>query len=200
VNEIATRALAKPSLVSKRAAGRRPGAQPKAVKGIDAFLNKGDLRSEPEVRSAGRRGRTRRTYDTDLHAHPRALLRDADAKRVRGYKPGSLLVQIVTRRALRDVKGDGQIKIEMQFHATVYVPVRGRVRGKKLNRETTRVALQGGRRLRCFRDGRSQGRRSVLLSYRKIEGRRPLQTAAHGRSAIRLPVTGSVQPVPPPTL
>ena len=60
---------------------------------------------------------------------------------MRGYKPGRFSFNVKGGRC-ETCKGDGQIKIEMQFLPDVYVPCET-CKGKRYNRETLEVRFKG---------------------------------------------------------
>ena len=83
--------------------------------------------------------------------------------RVRGYKPGRFSFNVKGGRC-ETCKGDGTIKIEMHFLPDVYVPCEV-CKGRRYNRETLEVALQGQVHRRRAGD---VGRGGAASSSRKV--------------------------------
>lgn len=80
------------------------------------------------------------TY-TDLFTHIRDLYAKTNEAKVRGYKPGRFSFNVKGGRC-EACKGDGLVKIEMNFLSDVYVKC-DVCKGKRYNRETLEVKYKG---------------------------------------------------------
>lgn len=80
------------------------------------------------------------TY-TDVFAHIRDLYAKTNEAKVRGYKPGRFSFNVKGGRC-EACKGDGLVKIEMNFLSDVYVKC-DVCKGKRYNRETLEVKYKG---------------------------------------------------------
>ncbi len=89
-------------------------------------------------------GRTPRsnpgTY-TKLFDHVRALFAELPESKIRGYKPGRFSFNVRGGRC-EHCRGEGQLKIEMQFLPDIYVPCEV-CHGARYNRETLQVKYKG---------------------------------------------------------
>ena len=92
------------------------------------------------ARSAGRRARNPATY-TGLFGPIRELFAGVPEARVRGYGPGRFSFNVKGGRC-ENCKGDGIIKIEMQFLPDVYVPCEV-CDGRRYNREALEIHYRG---------------------------------------------------------
>ena len=80
------------------------------------------------------------TY-TDIFTHIRDLYAKTNEAKVRGYKPGRFSFNVKGGRC-EACKGDGLVKIEMNFLSDVYVKC-DVCKGKRYNRETLEVKYKG---------------------------------------------------------
>lgn len=80
------------------------------------------------------------TY-TDVFSHIRDLYSKTNESKVRGYKPGRFSFNVKGGRC-EACKGDGLVKIEMNFLSDVYVKC-DVCKGKRYNRETLEVKYKG---------------------------------------------------------
>lgn len=89
----------------------------------------------------GRTPRSNPATYTGVWDHVRTLFAQTQEAQVRGYKPGRFSFNVKGGRC-ESCKGDGTIKIEMNFLPDVYVPceVCG---GKRYNRETLEIEYKG---------------------------------------------------------
>ncbi len=92
------------------------------------------------ARSAGRRAPTRRPTPASSRTI-RELFAGVPESRVRGYKPGRFSFNVKGGRC-ENCKGDGILKIEMQFLPDVYVPCEV-CKGKRYNREALEIHYKG---------------------------------------------------------
>ena len=92
------------------------------------------------ARSAGRRARTR-PPTSGLFGPIRELFAGTPEARVRGYQPGRFSFNVKGGRC-ENCKGDGIIKIEMQFLPDVYVPCEV-CKGKRYSREALEIHYKG---------------------------------------------------------
>ena len=92
------------------------------------------------ARSAGRRARTRRPI-SGCSGPIRELFAGVPESRVRGYSPGRFSFNVKGGRC-ENCKGDGILKIEMQFLPDVYVPCEV-CKGKRYNREALEIHFKG---------------------------------------------------------
>lgn len=89
----------------------------------------------------GRTPRSNPATYTDVFTYIRELYAMANESKVRGYKPGRFSFNVKGGRC-EACKGDGLIKIEMNFLSDVYVKC-DVCKGKRYNRETLEVKYKG---------------------------------------------------------
>lgn len=89
----------------------------------------------------GRTPRSNPATYTDLFTHIRELYAKTNEAKLRGYKPGRFSFNVKGGRC-EACKGDGVIKIEMNFLSDVYVKC-DVCKGKRYNRETLEVKYKG---------------------------------------------------------
>ncbi|HNW26685.1 MAG TPA: excinuclease ABC subunit UvrA [Candidatus Gastranaerophilaceae bacterium] len=89
----------------------------------------------------GRTPRSNPATYTDVFTHIRDLYSRTNEARVRGYKPGRFSFNVKGGRC-EACKGDGVLKIEMNFLSDVYVKC-DVCKGKRYNRETLEVKYKG---------------------------------------------------------
>ena len=89
----------------------------------------------------GRTPRSNPATYTGLFGPIRELFAGVPEARVRGYKPGRFSFNVKGGRC-ENCKGDGILKIEMQFLADVYVPCEV-CKGKRYNREALEIHFKG---------------------------------------------------------
>ncbi|MDD3436626.1 MAG: excinuclease ABC subunit UvrA, partial [Candidatus Gastranaerophilales bacterium] len=89
----------------------------------------------------GRTPRSNPATYTDVFTHIRELYSRTNEAKVRGYKPGRFSFNVKGGRC-EACKGDGVIKIEMNFLSDVYVKC-DVCKGKRYNRETLEVKYKG---------------------------------------------------------
>ena len=117
---------------SKRAVGPY-----KKLEGIELIDKVIDIDQSP----IGRTPRSNPATYIGLWDDLRALFASTPESRMRGYGPGRFSFNVPGGRC-EACKGDGQIKIEMNFLPDVYVPCEA-CHGKRYNRETLEVAYHG---------------------------------------------------------
>jgi excinuclease ABC subunit A len=132
VTEILYRALHR----ALNGAREEPGEHD-SVEGVDAI----DKIIEIDQSPIGRTPRSNPATYTGLFGPIRELFAGVPESRLRGYKPGRFSFNVKGGRC-ENCKGDGIIKIEMQFLPDVYVPceVCG---GKRYNREALEIHYRG---------------------------------------------------------
>ncbi len=132
VEDILYRALAH----KLNGAATRPGAH-KEILGIE-HVDKVIMIDQSPI---GRTPRSNPATYTGVFTPIRQLFALTPDARVRGYKPGRFSFNVPGGRC-ENCKGDGMLKIQMQFMADVYLPcdVCG---GRRYNSETLRVKLAG---------------------------------------------------------
>ncbi len=89
----------------------------------------------------GRTPRSNPATYTDLFTHIRDLYAKTNEAKLRGYKPGRFSFNVKGGRC-EACKGDGVLKIEMNFLSDVYVKC-DVCKGKRYNRETLEVKYKG---------------------------------------------------------
>lgn len=89
----------------------------------------------------GRTPRSNPATYTDVFTHIRELYAKTNEAKVRGYKPGRFSFNVKGGRC-EACKGDGLLKIEMNFLSDVYVKC-DVCKGKRYNRETLEVKYKG---------------------------------------------------------
>ncbi len=89
----------------------------------------------------GRTPRSNPATYTDVFTHIRDLFSRTNESKIRGYKPGRFSFNVKGGRC-EACKGDGVLKIEMNFLSDVYVKC-DVCKGKRYNRETLEVKYKG---------------------------------------------------------
>lgn len=89
----------------------------------------------------GRTPRSNPATYTDVFTHVRELYSKTNEAKLRGYKPGRFSFNVKGGRC-EACKGDGLIKIEMNFLSDVYIKC-DVCKGKRYNRETLEVKYKG---------------------------------------------------------
>jgi excinuclease ABC subunit A len=107
------------------------------IKGLDKIDKVIDIDQSP----IGRTPRSNPATYTGTFDLIRDLFSQTPDSRMRGYKPGRFSFNVKGGRC-EACKGDGIIKIEMQFLPDVYVPCEV-CKGKRYNRETLEVKYKG---------------------------------------------------------
>ncbi|HYM84572.1 MAG TPA: excinuclease ABC subunit UvrA, partial [Candidatus Dormibacteraeota bacterium] len=132
VTEVLYRALAQ----ALNGAREEPGEHDRleGVEQIDKII-------EIDQSPIGRTPRSNPATYTGLFAPIRELFAGVPEARVRGYKPGRFSFNVKGGRC-ENCKGDGIIKIEMQFLPDVYVPCEV-CHGKRYNREALEIHYKG---------------------------------------------------------
>jgi excinuclease ABC subunit A len=132
VSDILFRALAH----ELNGARERAGAHD-AIEGLEAIDKVIDIDQSP----IGRTPRSNPATYTGLFAPIRELFAGTQEARVRGYMPGRFSFNVKGGRC-EHCKGDGILKIEMQFLPDVYVPCEV-CKGKRYNREALEIYYKG---------------------------------------------------------
>ncbi len=132
VNDVLYRALARALNGSRE----DPGAHDR-LEGVDAV----DKVIEIDQGPIGRTPRSNPATYTGLFTPIRELFAGVPEARLRGYKPGRFSFNVKGGRC-ENCKGDGIIKIEMQFLPDVYVTCEV-CKGKRYNREALEVHYRG---------------------------------------------------------
>ena len=132
VSDILYRALAR----ELNAARDKPGAHD-SIEGLAAIDKVIDIDQSP----IGRTPRSNPATYTGLFAPIRELFAGTQEARVRDYKPGRFSFNVKGGRC-EHCKGDGILKIEMQFLPDVYVPCEI-CKGKRYNREALEIHYKG---------------------------------------------------------
>ena len=138
--EILYRGLARALFGAREEPGPHDG-----IEGVDAI----DKVIEIDQSPIGRTPRSNPATYTGLFGPIRELFAATADARVRGYKPGRFSFNVKGGRC-EDCKGDGIIKIEMQFLPDVYVPCEV-CKGKRYNREALEIHYEGARSPTCWR-------------------------------------------------
>ena len=89
----------------------------------------------------GRTPRSNAATYVGLFDHVRKLFAELPESKVRGYKPGRYSFNVKGGRC-EGCQGQGQLRIEMQFLADIYVPCE-ECNGARYNRETLQVRFKG---------------------------------------------------------
>lgn len=132
VNDILYRALAEKLYRSKAKPGKHAGLEGSEY--IDKVIN---IDQSP----IGRTPRSNPATYTGVFTPIRSLFAQTKEAKMRGYKPGRFSFNVKGGRC-EACKGDGIIKIEMNFLPDVYVPCEV-CHGKRYNRETLEVEYKG---------------------------------------------------------
>jgi excinuclease ABC subunit A len=132
VSDVLYRALARELSGSRD----KPGDHD-AIEGLGAIDKVIDIDQSP----IGRTPRSNPATYTGLFAPIRELFAGTQEARLRGYKPGRFSFNVKGGRC-EHCKGDGILKIEMQFLPDVYVPCEV-CKGKRYNREALEIHYKG---------------------------------------------------------
>jgi excinuclease ABC subunit A len=132
VTDVLYRALARQLTGSREKAGDHDG-----LEGIEAI----DKVIEIDQSAIGRTPRSNPATYTGLFAPIRELFAGTQESRLRGYKPGRFSFNVKGGRC-ENCKGDGILKIEMQFLPDVYVQCEV-CKGKRYNREALEIHYKG---------------------------------------------------------
>jgi excinuclease ABC subunit A len=132
VNEILARAAAFRLNRAKSIPGRH-----KKIEGLDHFSSVVRVDQEP----IGRSPRSNPATFTKLFDQLRDLFAKVSLAKIRGYKPSRFSFNVSGGRCER-CKGDGVIKLDMQFMADVYTECPS-CQGKRYNRETLDIRFKG---------------------------------------------------------
>jgi excinuclease ABC subunit A len=132
VDEVLYRALARDLTGSREPVGKHDAVE--GVQHIDKII-------EIDQSPIGRTPRSNPATYTGLFGPIRELFAATADARVRGYKPGRFSFNVKGGRC-EACKGDGIIKIEMQFLPDVYVPCEI-CKGKRYNREALEIHYRG---------------------------------------------------------
>ena len=122
-----------PALTNAIHRSKRPVGPYKSLKGLENIDKVIDIDQSP----IGRTPRSNPATYIGLWDDLRALFASTPMSRARGYSPGRFSFNVPGGRC-EACKGDGQIKIEMNFLPDVYVPCEV-CHGKRYNRETLQV-------------------------------------------------------------
>jgi len=132
VSDVLFRALARELNGSRERAGDHD-----SLEGLDAIDKVIDIDQSP----IGRTPRSNPATYTGLFGTIRELFAGTPEARVRGYMPGRFSFNVKGGRC-EHCKGDGILKIEMQFLPDVYVPCEV-CKGKRYNREALEIHYKG---------------------------------------------------------
>ncbi len=132
VDEVLYRALARDLTGSREPVGKHDAVE--GVQHIDKII-------EIDQSPIGRTPRSNPATYTGLFGPIRELFAGTPDARVRGYQPGRFSFNVKGGRC-ESCKGDGIIKIEMQFLPDVYVPCEV-CKGKRYNREALEIHFKG---------------------------------------------------------
>lgn len=119
---------------------RKNKPKPQGVEEITGFENI-DKVIDIDQSPIGRTPRSNPATYTDVFTHIRDLYSRTNEAKVRGYKPGRFSFNVKGGRC-EACKGDGVLKIEMNFLSDVYVKC-DVCKGKRYNRETLEVKYKG---------------------------------------------------------
>ena len=126
-----------PALTNAVHRSKRPVGPYKKLEGVELIDKVIDIDQSP----IGRTPRSNPATYIGLWDDLRALFASTPESRMRGYGPGRFSFNVPGGRC-EACKGDGQIKIEMNFLPDVYVPCEV-CHGKRYNRETLEVTYHG---------------------------------------------------------
>ena len=126
-----------PALTNAVHRSKRPVGPYKKLEGVELVDKVIDIDQSP----IGRTPRSNPATYIGLWDDLRALFASLPESRARGYSPGRFSFNVPGGRC-EACKGDGQIKIEMNFLPDVYVPCEV-CHGKRYNRETLEVLYHG---------------------------------------------------------
>jgi excinuclease ABC subunit A len=132
VNDILYTELANRLNRAKRVPGRH-----KRITGLDHL----DKVIHVDQSPIGRTPRSNPATYTGVFDHVRRLFSETEVSRIRGYQPGRFSFNVKGGRC-ENCKGDGTIKIEMNFLPDVYVPCEV-CEGARYNRETLEATFKG---------------------------------------------------------
>jgi excinuclease ABC subunit A len=132
VSDVLFRSLARELNGSREKAGAHD-----ALEGLDAIDKVIDI----DQSAIGRTPRSNPATYTGLFAPIRELFAGTPEARLRGYMPGRFSFNVKGGRC-EHCKGDGILKIEMQFLPDVYVPCEV-CKGKRYNREALEIHYKG---------------------------------------------------------
>lgn len=119
---------------------RKNKPKPQGVEEISGFENI-DKVIDIDQSPIGRTPRSNPATYTDVFTHIRDLYSRTNEAKVRGYKPGRFSFNVKGGRC-EACKGDGVLKIEMNFLSDVYVKC-DVCKGNRYNRETLEVKYKG---------------------------------------------------------
>ena len=132
VNEVLAKSAAQLLHRSKQLPGSHRG-----ITGLENFDQVVRIDQSP----IGKSPRSNPATYVKLFDHLRALFAKCSLSKIRGYGPGRFSFNIPGGRCER-CKGDGVVKLDMQFLADVYVECES-CQGKRYNRETLEVRYRG---------------------------------------------------------
>jgi len=129
-------------LVHEYAKHKLRGNKPKPI-GVDEILGFENIDKIIDIDQSpiGRTPRSNPATYTDVFTHIRDLYAMTNESKVRGYKPGRFSFNVKGGRC-EACKGDGLLKIEMNFLSDVYVKC-DVCKGQRYNRETLEVKYKG---------------------------------------------------------
>ena len=129
-------------LIHEYAIHKLRGNKPKPI-GVDEILGFENIDKIIDIDQSpiGRTPRSNPATYTDVFTYIRELYAMTNEAKVRGYKPGRFSFNVKGGRC-EACKGDGLIKIEMNFLSDVYVKC-DVCKGKRYNRETLEVKYKG---------------------------------------------------------
>lgn len=126
-----------PALTNAIQRSKRPVGSYRKLEGVEEIDKVIDIDQSP----IGRTPRSNPATYIGLWDDLRALFASTPESRARGYNPGRFSFNVSGGRC-EACKGDGQIKIEMNFLPDIYVPCEV-CHGKRYNRETLQVFYHG---------------------------------------------------------
>ena len=126
-----------PALTNAIQRSKRPVGPYKTLVGIDKIDKVIDIDQSP----IGRTPRSNPATYIGLWDDLRALFASVPESRARGYSPGRFSFNVPGGRC-EACKGDGQIKIEMNFLPDIYMPCEV-CHGRRYNRETLQILYHG---------------------------------------------------------